>query len=297
VVINCAKELTILDEQNITEELRTENIEIDLLISAIQSKIGYDLSGYARASIKRRIAQLVIDENVKYIADLIPKLLHSSRCQSNIINRLTVNVSELFRHPLSFLSIRKSVLPYLASFPRRYIWIAGCSTGEEAYSMAILLEEVGLLKNTQIHATDINTEVLKQAQTGILTKALNKEDAERYQASGGTSSLSNYFSTAYDKHKLSQHLLDHISFSHHNVLQDKVFCSAQLVMCRNVMIYFDLNTQNSALTLFNNSLVQNGYLVIGEKESLVNSPLNSLLKTIDEPAKIYQRRSIENVRL
>jgi len=295
VVINLVKELSILDEQQITEGLRTENIEVDLLISAIKSKLGYDLSGYARASIKRRFQQLVIDENVKYIADLIPKLLHSRQCQSNFINRLTINVSELFRHPISFLTLRETVLPYLASFPRRDIWIAGCATGEEAYSMAILLEEVGLLNNTQIHATDINTDVLKQAQTGILTKGLNKEDAARYQASGGISSLSHYFSTAYNKQKLSQHLLDHISFSHHNVLQDNVFCSAQLVMCRNVMIYFDVNTQNSALKLFHNSLVQNGYLVIGEKESLLNSPLNSILKTIDEPAKIYQRKSLNNV--
>jgi len=161
--------------------------------------------------------------------------------------------------------------------------------------MVILLEEAGLLKNTQIHATDINTNVLKQAKTGILTKALNKENATRYQASGDTSSLSNYFSTAHNKHKLSQHLLDHISFSHHNILQDSFFCSAPLVMCRNVMIYFDLNTQNNALTLFHNSLVQNGYLVIGEKESLINSPLINLLKTIDGPAKIYQRKSNVNV--
>ncbi|NQZ82333.1 MAG: protein-glutamate O-methyltransferase CheR [Colwellia sp.] len=290
-----ATEIPILDEQSITETLRTKNIEIDLFITAIKEKVGYDLSGYARASIKRRIEQLVIDENVTCIAELIPKLLYSKECQANYINRLTVNVSELFRHPNSFLSLRKSVLPYLESFPRRDIWIAGCATGEEAYSMAILLEEVGLLNNTQIHATDINTEVLKQAKTGILTKGLNKDDAARYQASGGTSSLSNYFSTAYNKHKLSQHLLDHISFSHHNILQDKVFCSAQLVMCRNVMIYFDLNTQNSALALFHNSLVQNGYLVIGEKESLINSPLINLLKTIDEPAKIYQRKSSANV--
>jgi len=295
MVINFAKEAPILDEQDITESLRTENIEVNLLITAVKEKLGYDLSGYARASIKRRIKQLVIDEKVKSISELIPKLLYSAQCQANFINRLTVNISELFRHPASFLSLRESVLPYLASFPRRDIWIAGCATGEEAYSMAILLEEAGLLKNTQIHATDINTDVLKQAKTGILTKSLNKEDATRYQASGGTSSLSNYFSTAYNKHKLSQHLLDHISFSHHNILQDKVFCSAQLVMCRNVMIYFDLHTQNSALALLNNSLVQNGYLVIGEKESLINSPLNNLLETIDEPAKIYQRKSNENV--
>jgi len=281
-----------LDENKTTEALRIENLEINLLMAAIKGTIGYDLSGYAKASIKRRIEQLVIDENVQCIADLIPRLIHSPECQSNFINRLTVNVSELFRHPLSFLSLRESVLPYLASFPRRDIWIAGCATGEEAYSMAILLEEVGLLNNTQIHATDINTEVLKQAKTGILTKALNKEDAARYQESGGTSSLSNYFSAAYGKNKLSQNLLDHISFSHHNLLQDSAFCSAQLIMCRNVMIYFDINTQNNALTLFNNSLVQHGYLIIGEKESLLSSPFNSLLQAIDEPAKIYQRKGI-----
>jgi len=283
-----------LGEKKTTEALRIENLEIDLLMTAIKGTIGYDLTGYAKASIKRRIGQLVIDENVQCITELIPKLIHSSECQSNFINRLTVNVSELFRHPLSFLSLRESVLPYLASFPRRDIWIAGCATGEEAYSMAILLEEVGLLNNTQIHATDINTEVLKQAKTGILTKPLNKEDAARYQASGGISSLSKYFSTAYGKNKLSQHLLDHISFSHHNLLQDSVFCSAQLIMCRNVMIYFDTNTQNNALTLFNNSLVQHGYLIIGEKESLLSSPFNSLLQAVDEPAKIYQRKGIKN---
>jgi len=295
MVINLAKGDSILDKLNTTETLRTEKIEIELFISAIKEKAGYDLSGYAKASIKRRILQLVIDENVNCISELIPKLLYSTQCQTDFINRLTVNVSELFRHPISFLSLRESVLPYLESFPRRDIWIAGCATGEEAYSMAILLAEVGLLNKTQIHATDINTDVLKQAQTGILTKKLTREDASRYQASGGTSSLSKYFSTAYNKHKLSQNLLDHISFSHHNILQDKVFCSAQLVMCRNVMIYFDLNTQSDALELISNSLVQNGYLVIGEKESLLNSPISSRLKTINESAKIYQRKSGDNV--
>jgi len=295
VVITRQGETTILDEQDTRLTLKTENLEIKLLITAIKEKTGYDLSGYAQASIKRRIKQLVVDENVGHISDLIAKLLHSPQSESHFINSLTVNVSELFRHPQSFLQLRESVLPYLASFPRRDIWIAGCSTGEEAYSMAILLEEVGLLKNTQIHATDINTDVLKKAQTGVLSKALNKGDAARYQASGGTASLSKYFSTAYNKNKLSQFLLDHISFSHHNILQDQVFCSAQLVLCRNVMIYFDIETQCHALTLFNNSLVQNGYLVIGEKESLINTPFCRLLKTIDESAKIYQRKNLENV--
>ncbi|KGJ93949.1 CheR family methyltransferase [Colwellia psychrerythraea] len=270
--------------------IELENKELELFIAATKSFSNYDLSGYAKASLKRRVKQLVIEYGLTSISELIPQLAHQPKKARKIINDLTVNVSEMFRDPHSFLVLKESVISYLASFPRLDIWIAGCACGEEAYSLAIILEECNLLKNTQIFATDINTDALEQAQSGVLIHNLSKEDARRYQVAGGIYSLSKYFSSAYGKQKISQHLLDHIHFTHHNLCQDRVFCSAHLVLCRNVMIYFDLELQNKVLQLLYDSTINNGYLVIGTKECLDESTIANHLTVVDRQSRIYQRK-------
>jgi len=269
-----------------------ENNEFELFITAIKVFSNYDLSGYAKVSLKRRVKQLVTDYGLTSISELIPLLAHQPEAARKIVNELTVNVSEMFRDPSSFLVLKESVISYLASFPRRDIWVAGCACGEEAYSLAILLEECNLLENTQIHATDINTNALEQAKSGVLTHNLTKKDAQRYRLSGGNYSLSKYFSSAYSKQKISQHLLDNINFTHHNLIQDGIFCSAHLVLCRNVMIYFDAELQNKVLQLLYDSTIHNGYLAIGTKESLDESGIVDRLTVIDEQSRIFQRKRI-----
>lgn len=276
---------------DIADESCMEEIELDIFIHAVRKLTGYDMSNYARASLMRRVKSHQQRSGLETISELIPKLVASADFRKNIINNLTVCVSELFRNPTVFQSIKENILPYLASYPRLDIWIAGCSKGEEAYSLAILLAENGLLERSYIHATDINTQALEQARSGVLTNTLNREDASRYNQAGGEYSLSRYFSTAYGKVKLSQELLDRITFSHHNLIQEAEFCSAQLVLCRNVMIYFDSQLQEIALKRLFNSIVDRGFLVIGPKENIHFSAHKKRLKTIDRKSQIYQRKS------
>ncbi|WP_168204288.1 CheR family methyltransferase [Aliikangiella coralliicola] len=268
-----------------------ETREVNLLVEAIKVFSGYDLSGYAKSSLKRRVKAYIDSVGLKSISELIPLLAHNENYRQKLINDLTVNVSDLFRHPHSYLKMNELVFPYLSSFPRINIWVAGCASGEEVYSIAIILKEFGLLNRAKIYATDINTETLEQAKSGVLRKNLQREDAMRYQMSGGADSLSRYFSTGYGKQKLSQSLLDHIHFTSHNLVQDSVFCSCELVLCRNVMIYFDFDLQNRVLDLLFDSVVNNGYLVIGAKESLDTSRIFRSLKVIDDESRIYQRKA------
>ncbi len=240
-----------------------------------------------KASLKRRVKQYVEHQSLDSISDLIPHLARSDKNRRQTINNITVSNSKLFRDPNSFHCLRNQVFPYLASFPRLDIWVAGCAKGEEAFSLAIMLLESGLLARTKIYATDINTEVVAQARSGVLTKKLCREDAIK---SGGSNTLSSYFSTAYGKQKLSQNILEHIHFEEHNLNQDKKYRPSHLILCRNVMIYFNLNLQNKVLQRLYDSIINNGYLVIGEKESLDTSPIYSNLTVIDEDSRIYQRK-------
>ncbi|MBL4711786.1 MAG: protein-glutamate O-methyltransferase CheR [Gammaproteobacteria bacterium] len=266
-----------------------QDFELDLFVQAIRKSIGVDLANYAKASLRRRVQQLVYKQNVSFISELLPPIIHDVTFAQFIINELTVNVSELFRNPDVFASLLKNVFPVLASYSRIDIWVAGCSCGEEAYSLVILLDEAGLLERTQIHATDINIDALCIANSGLLQRPLDRNTAQRYRMAGGNKSLANYFSSAYKETKLSERLLKHVSFNQHDLTQEQGFTSPQLIMCRNVMIYFNQTLQDKVLASFYANLIPNGFLVIGPKESLGQSLIANKLEIIDKDNRIYKR--------
>ena len=184
------------------------------------------------------------------------------------MDQLTVNYSQLFRDPVFFLHLKQTVLPNLKSYPRLSVWVAGCANGEEAYSLAILLHESGLLANTQIYATDISRTALQQAASGVLKNPLDSKAEKRYRLSGGEACLSDYFLSAYDHQKFKQDLLDNISFEHHDLTQQTGFISPQLILCRNVLIYFKRELQNKVLSMLADSIVCGGFLAIGLEENI-----------------------------
>ncbi len=266
-----------------------ENIEVRLFIEALKLFSGYDLSGYAQASLTRRIRNYISTNGYSSISELMPVLAHQPESRRQILNQLTVNVSELFRDPFAFLALKNVVLPDMANYQKINIWVAGCATGEEAYSLAIMLDEANLIERSHIYATDINSKVIQQCETGILRKSLNRDDAKRYQQAGGSSSLSQYFSTAYGQQKFKHRLMECIHFCQHDLIQDKCLKSIHLAMCRNVMIYFNPTLQSKVLQSLFNSLVKNGFLMLGTKEGLEGSNLQESLKVANASAKIYQR--------
>ncbi|PCJ29257.1 MAG: chemotaxis protein CheR [Gammaproteobacteria bacterium] len=241
----------------------------------------------------RRVKSLVAKQRLNSISELIPLLAHDEDFRTQSLNHLMVNVSSLFRDPNVFAKLKQEVFPYLTSFARLSIWVAGCAEGLEAYSLAILLEEEGLLDRTQIYATDINSEVLKQAASGVLVDSLNADDALRYNESLGKSSLSDYFVTAYGKQKLKQELLAKISFEHHDLTQQAPFLNAQLVLCRNVLIYFDKTLKNKVVNTLWDSLDETGYLVIGTKESIEYLDIDYDYTVTDEKTRIYKKSDLK----
>ncbi|MFW5451773.1 MAG: CheR family methyltransferase [Methylophagaceae bacterium] len=267
----------------------TEQIELELFLEALLRFHHYDLKSYSRDSLLRRVKALMNEQRLGSISALIALLAHDEHFRIHAINYLTVNVSYLFRDPDVFAALKQSVFPYLTSFPRLSIWVAGCAEGLEAYSLAILLEEEGLLERSHIFATDINSKVLQQASSGVLSSPLNSDDVDRYNQSLGTASLSEYFVTAYGKQKLKQQLLSKITFEHHDLSQQPVFLSAQLILCRNVLIYFDKQLKEKVVDLLTESLEDNGHLVIGTKESIEFLNLEHDYLTIDKACNIYKK--------
>lgn len=268
---------------------KTELIENELFIKAIYDKYGYDFSNYARASLNRRIRELVMLAHKKSASDLIPLLFHDENYINTVLHTFSITVTEMFRDPEVFLSIRNNVLPYLKTFPHLKIWNAGCATGEEVYSTAILLEEENLLQISTIYGTDINANALKIAKESIYKIKDMKGYIKNYQSSGGIKPFSDYYLAKYDSAIINGSLRKNIVFAQHNLTSDEVFTETHLVMCRNVMIYFNQELQNRALELFTESLLINGFLVIGNKESLEFSTVKDRFKIIDRKNRIYQK--------
>ncbi len=279
-------------EPNNEQQLKpdtVEDIELDLFIQAMFRFHGYDFRQYARQSLKRRVKSIIEKRSLSNISALIPVLAHDPECRTDIVNSLTVNYSKLFRDPFVNTAIKQEIFPYLASFPRLNVWIAGCAEGEEAYSLAIMLDEENLLDRSQIYATDISEKALDKAASGILTQKLDAETATRYQQSAGQHSLSDYFVSAYGKQKLKQQYLSKIHFQKHNLVQQPGFISAELILCRNVLIYFDRTLQHQVLSTMLPSLIDKGYLVIGTQENIDFYDQGLKLHPIDEKAGIYQK--------
>lgn len=267
-----------------------EDIEIKLLIEAIKLKYGYDFSRYALASLTRRIKKGLAESGFGKISELIPPLLYDKPFFNDFVQNLSVNVTEMFRNPLVYRAIREKVVPYLKTFPFVKIWSAGTATGEEVYSLAILLKEEGIYDRCLIYATDFNDTVLESAQKGIYPAANIKLSTENYQKAGGKESFGRYYHAAYNSAILDRKLKKNIVFANHNLVTDSVFGEMHFILCRNVMIYFNLELQNRVLNLFNNSLCPNGFLCLGSKESIDFSKISNKFVSIDKKMKIYQKK-------
>jgi len=248
-----------------------EDIEIRLLLDAIYLRYHYDFRSYSAASIKRRLAAAKTQLNAETLSALQERVLREPQVFTRLLQFLTVGVSDMFRDPSFFRVLREKVVPELRTYPSIRIWIAGCSTGEELYSFAILLREEGLLDRTTLYATDINPEALRKAEQGLYPIDRLQAFTENHQLSGSKCSLSEYYTAAYGSAAFDRTLRKNVVFSDHSLATDSVFAEVQLVSCRNVLIYFDRSLQDRALGLMKDSLCRRGFLGLGSKESLMFS--------------------------
>lgn len=269
----------------------TEEIELHLFLEAIYRKYHYDFRNYSPASIKRRVVHVRDQFGCATFSQLQDRLLHEPETARQILPLLTVQVSDMFRDPFYFKALREQVIPHLRTYPSLKVWIAGCSAGEELYSMAILFREEGLESRTIFYATDINADALEKARAGVYELSRVAQFTENHRLSGGKSSLSDYYSTGYGRAKFDPTLAERAVFSDHSLVSDAVFAETHLISCRNVLIYFNRDLQDRAIGLFSDSLVRNGFLGIGSKESLRFSEHGSDFADFDLPQRIYQRRA------
>ncbi len=283
--------LPIKDELEVVKE--NENIEIELLLNAIFMKFGYDFRNYGKAHIKRRVLHRQAVSGFGSISEMIHKMLYDPLFYQDILQDLSITVTEMFRDPTFYKAIRTEVVPLLKTYPFIKIWHAGCATGEEVYSMAILLKEEGLLKRSQIYATDFNQLALQKARNGIYPIDRIKEFTQNYQKSGGKASFSDYYNARYESVILNDALKENIVFADHNLVTDGVFGEMNIVICRNVMIYFDKELQNKVIKLFYDSLIPGGFLCLGSKESLRFAESASKFEATCEKEKIYRKKFAE----
>ena len=269
---------------------RIEDLEIQLLLEALYQRYHYDFRHYARASIKRRLVQARDQLGFASISALQERVLHDPDMLPRLLGYLTVQVSEMFRDPSYFRALREKVVPHLRTYPSLKIWIAGCSAGEELYSLAILFREEGLYERTLFYATDINPDALRAAEAGVYAQDRIKNFTENHQKSGGKSSLSDYYTADYGRAVFDKTLRERVVFSDHSLVTDSVFAEMHLISCRNVMIYFDRPLQDRAIGLFRESLTRKGFLGLGSKESLRFSEHVGAFSDFVPEEKIYQRR-------
>jgi len=275
---------------NEIELLEIENLELQLLIEAIYLRYGYDFKNYTKSHLKRRILRRVKLDDLKNITQLTEKMLYDREVLKQILLDLSINVTEMFRFPKFFKDLREDIIPLLKTYPSINIWHAGCSTGEEVISMAILLKEEGLLNRVNIYATDINEKVLDIAKEGIYSIENVKKWTRNYQEAGGKKSFSDYYTAKYDHAIFDQDLLKNVTFLEHNLVIDKTFIDANLIICRNVLIYFNKKLQNQVLELFEESLIPGGIIGIGSKESLKFTSVNEKFENINSTTKIYKKK-------
>jgi chemotaxis protein methyltransferase CheR len=278
------------------EKEEIENIALDLLIEAIYRRYGHDFRGYSKSHIRRRIKQYVERRKDGCISTLIPKILHDEILFESLLHELSITVTEMFRDPFVFRKLRQEVIPFLRTFPFIRIWVAGCATGEEAYSLAIILKEEGLYDRTTIFATDFNDAALEKAKTGVYAIEALRKYAGSYLQAGGTGSFSDYYHAKYDSAAIAPALKTNVVFANHNLVTDGVFSDMHLVFCRNVMIYFERELQNRVLGVFTESLVHNGFLCLGTNEDILFSDDRYSYRSVDEPARIFQRLAVRNYR-
>lgn len=265
------------------------DIEIRLLVEAVYLRYGHDFRDYAQASLKRRVLQAQQRMGAGSITALQERVLHEPEAFSELLQYLTVPVSEMFRDPGYFLALRRHVVPVLRTYPSLKVWVAGCSTGEEPYSLAILLQEEGLLERTILYATDINHASLEKARRGIFALDAMQNFTRNYQRAGGLRSFSDYYTAGYGGALFDKALRDSITFADHSLATDAVFSETHLVSCRNVLIYFNRTLQDRALGLFHESLSHRGFLGLGSKETLEFSAHAGRFEVVSRPDRIYRK--------
>ncbi|MGE4239498.1 CheR family methyltransferase [Ramlibacter sp.] len=260
-----------------------------MLVEAVFLRWGHDFRDYSQASLKRRVLHAQKQMGVASVSALQERMLHDATAFSELLEHLTVPVSEMFRDPHYFRALRTQVVPVLRTYPSLKIWVAGCGAGEEPYSMAILLEEEGLLDRTMLYATDINPAALDKARAGIFSAEQVRLFTSNYQQAGGTRSFSDYYTADYGAVVLDQRLRRNITFADHSLATDSVFAETQFVSCRNVLIYFNRTLQDRALGLFHDSLAHRGFLGLGTKETMEFSAWKPRFEQVARAERIYRK--------
>lgn len=268
---------------------RNQVIELRLLIEAIYLRYSYDFRDYSQASLKRRVLLALRQMECDSISQLQGRILYDAEAFIELLQFLTIPVSEMFRDPDYYRALREQVIPVLRTYPSLKIWIAGCSTGEEVYSMAILLKEEGLLERSMLYATDINPRSLERARQGIFKIADMSQYSTNYQRAGGRYSLSDYYTAAYDSAIMDKSLKEQVTFADHSLATDSVFAETQLISCRNVLIYFNKPLQNRAFELFHESLCHRGFLGLGSKETVEFSASGERFDAFDKKQRIFRK--------
>jgi chemotaxis protein methyltransferase CheR len=266
-----------------------EKIELDCLLEAVHLRYGFDFREYAPASLRRRVTRRVQLEGLPTISALQERLLREPPLMEQLLLDLSINVTAMFRDPSFYATLRREVIPLLTTWPFTRVWVAGCSTGEEVYSLAILLHEEGLYERARIYATDINEEVLDRARLGVFPLAKMQDYTRNYIAAGGTQAFSDYYRSAYDGAAFDRSLLRNVVFAQHNLVSEGSFNEFHLILCRNVMIYFERSLQERVFALFDESLVRLGILGLGTKESLRMSELADKYEELDPLERVYRK--------
>ncbi len=270
-------------------DLEREEIEVELLLEGVWRRYGFDFRQYARPSLKRRLWRRAGQEGLATLTGLLERLLHEPACMERLLLDLSINVTAMFRDPTFFKAFRSQVVPLLRTYPFVRIWNAGCSTGEETYSLAILLAEEGLYERSRIYATDINAAVLEQARSGLFPLDKMQEYTENYLAAGGQRAFSEYYVSAYEGARFQRSLVENVVFAQHNLAVDHSFNEFHVIVCRNVMIYFDAALQDRVHDVFHDSLVRLGVLALGPKESVAYTRHGGDYEVIDQDERIFRK--------
>jgi chemotaxis protein methyltransferase CheR len=276
------------------QEKDIEEIERTLLLEAIFLRYGYDFRNYSQATVSRRTRQFIAKNDIGTIGELLPKVLREPSFFQELLLEFSVTVTEMFRDPSFYRALREEVVPLLRTYPFIKVWLAGCATGEEAYSVAILLKEEGLLEKATIFATDINDESLAGAKRGIYPLKQVREYTGNYQDTGSVHSLSRYYHADQDHIVMDREFKNKITFANHNLVSDQVFGEMHLILCRNVMIYFNKKLRERVLDLFDQSLIRGGFLCLGGRESLRFSSLSEKYERLDSKNRIYRKHVVYN---
>lgn len=272
----------------------TEQVELEVLLEALYKRYGYDFRSYTRSSLIRRIRQLMITGRYKRLSDLLTPVMQNEALAMRVIQQFSIPYSDFFRDPWVYRAIASKVFPWLETFPFFKVWHAGCGRGQEPYSMSILLKEAGLYERATLYGTDFNSDVLTAARKGIFHIDSIAGVSESYQKAGGKKSFTEYCHAAYGSITLDDGLKDRITFANHNLVQDGVFGEMHLILCRNVMIYFNHDLQDQVLELLTNSLAEGGFLILGAQETLRGSRFNELYDEIDKKACLYRKKRSKN---